>query len=241
MTPVLIPVSQRKYVAYYRSSTEKSSSKDKKGKDKLTFKAQKTIVKHFYNGNIIKEFTEIKSAKNIYERPVLTEAIEYCIENNCYLLVAKVDRLSRNTEDGLYVFNKLKGKLTCCDIPVENLDKFTLTLFLAIADRDNEIRGINIRLALAETKKQGTVLGTPGNLTLEHRQKAAQQAKLNSLNNEEHQKALGLITTLKEQGLSFQVITDRLNKSKHKTSTGGKWSVSSAHALYKRSLSIVVV
>jgi DNA invertase Pin-like site-specific DNA recombinase len=231
------PRNQRKYVAYYRTSTAKSSGKAK-GKDKLTFKSQKAIVNHYCPDTIDKEFTEIKSAKNLIDRPVLQQAIDYCVANGCYLIVAKVDRLSRTTEDALSIFSQLKGRLTCCDIPVEHLDKFTLTIFMAIADREKELIGIRTSQSLQELKKQGVKLGTPGNLTQEHRVKSAQQSKLNSLNHPEHQKALGYINFSKKSGNSFAAIANGLNLNKYKTSTGGMWSASSVHALYKRSLPV---
>ncbi len=46
----------------------------------------------------------------------------------------------------------LVGRLQSCDIP--NLDKFTLTLFMAIADRERELIGIRTKAALTEKRKR---------------------------------------------------------------------------------------
>jgi DNA invertase Pin-like site-specific DNA recombinase len=160
------------YVVYYRVSTKRQ------GKSGLGLKAQKTYVNHFINSDqIVKEFTEVASAKymDCDNRPQLCEALDYCIENGYTLVVAKVDRLSRKTEHALDIYNALEGRLISCDIP--NLDKFTLTLFMAIADRERELISIRTKQALAERKKQGMKLGTPSNLTNEARAKGAARMK----------------------------------------------------------------
>jgi DNA invertase Pin-like site-specific DNA recombinase len=86
-----------------------------------------------------------------FSRPY-QKAIELCKKENAVLVIAKIDRLSRNTEDALWIYRELDGRLESCDIP--NLDKFALTLFMAIADRERELIGIRTKAALQEKKKR---------------------------------------------------------------------------------------
>ena len=65
--------------------------------------------------------------------------------------MAKIDRLSRDTEQSLSIYRNLDGRLNSCDIP--HLDKFTLTLFMAIADRERELIGLRTKQALDQKRK----------------------------------------------------------------------------------------
>jgi len=88
----LSKMSDKEYVAYYRVSTKKQ------GKSGLGLEAQRDTVQKFikHNGNqIIAEFTEVESGKND-ERPELSKATEMAKEHDATLVIAKLDRLSRN-------------------------------------------------------------------------------------------------------------------------------------------------
>lgn len=114
------------YVLYFRVSTKRQEESG------LGLEAQRAYIEHFYSGRkVIGEFTDIKSGKDVENRPELGKAVALCKKEKAVLVVAKIDRLSRNTEQALSIYRELDGRLESCDIP--NLDKFTLTLFMAIA------------------------------------------------------------------------------------------------------------
>jgi len=184
------------YVVYYRVSTREQ------GESGLGLEAQKSMINHFMQPeDIAKEFTEVLSAKiSPRERPALNEAIQYAKENGHGLAVAKVDRLSRVTEDALWVYKELGAMLYACDIPMQvgaAMDKFTLTIYMAIADRERELIGLRTRAALAEIKKKqdkgerrlnkkGKIaqpIGSPKNLTAEAQEKGMKARKQNALTN----------------------------------------------------------
>src|SRR5210317_556364 len=80
------------FVCYYRVST------NKQGKSGLGLDAQRKSVSDYLNGgnwNIIEEFTEIESGRK-NQRPKLQEAIELCKATGSTLIVAKIDRLTRD-------------------------------------------------------------------------------------------------------------------------------------------------
>jgi len=80
----------KKYVAYYRVSTQQQ------GNSGLGLHAQKeTVIKFIDNNTLLAEFTEIESGKN-NQRQELVNAIEFANSNQATLIIAKLDRLSRN-------------------------------------------------------------------------------------------------------------------------------------------------
>ena len=87
-----MPAHQGKFVAYYRVST------DKQGKSGLGLEAQREAVETYLNGgcwSLIAEFTEVESGKR-NDRPELEGALAVCKKQKAKLVIAKLDRLSRN-------------------------------------------------------------------------------------------------------------------------------------------------
>lgn len=133
----------KEYVAYYRVLTKKQ------GDSGLGLEAQHPYIVHFYKDRtVIAEFTDVRSGKDIKNREQLQVALALCRQRRATLVVAKVDRLSRDTGQALWIYRELEERLESCDIP--NLDKFTLTLFMAIADWERELTGIRTSAALAQ-------------------------------------------------------------------------------------------
>lgn len=201
-------------VAYYRVSTKQQ------GESGLGLEAQRAIVYHFIDRDLLSaEFTEVASAKNIDGRPTLAEAVRLCIAEGHTLVVAKIDRLSRKTEDALDIYSKLDGRLMSCDVP--NLDKFTLTIFMAIADRERELISIRTKAALEAVKARGVELGKPENMT-----RAAQEAGAAS-NREAAQDAYkrvrNYIAMQRGAGQSYRAIAKQLNEDGYTTRTGKKF------------------
>src|SRR5215218_5506994 len=84
--------SARRFVAYYRVST------DRQGKSGLGLEAQRKAVLDYLNGGaweLVGEFTEVESGKRS-DRPELERALEACRRQKAKLVIAKLDRLSRN-------------------------------------------------------------------------------------------------------------------------------------------------
>ncbi len=83
---------QGSFVAYYRVST------DRQGRSGLGLEAQQEAVRSYLNGGdwqLIGEFTETESGRKD-ERPALDQALALCRKRKAKLVIAKLDRLSRN-------------------------------------------------------------------------------------------------------------------------------------------------
>lgn len=204
------------YVAYYRVSTKKQ------GDSGLGLEAQEAYVNHYYQGKeIIAEFTDIKSGKDVAGRSELQKALLLCKQRKAILVVAKVDRLSRDTEQALQIYRELEGRLESCDIP--NLDKFTLTLFMAIADRERELISIRTKMALLQKVKRDGQWRKPSTTFLNGRAtKLANQAvRLKARRNQNSRRATTLIGRLRAEGKTFEQIADYLNNSGFHAPKGG--------------------
>ena len=218
----------KKYVAYYRVSTVKQ------GRSGLGLEGQKTMVNNFLKSNdgvVLDSFTEIETGTSKKLRVEIFKAIEYAKQNDAVLLIAKLDRLARNVH---FVSSLMETgvEFMCCDMPSAN----NLTVFILSAIAEEEARTISLRtrLALAEKKKQGFKLGTPENLTYEHRLKGAEAMKIKSLNNKTNQQATALIIEYREKGMTYDKIAIKLSQLNFKTVRGKDYCSSTVMRLHKR-------
>lgn len=205
-------VIMKKYVAYYRVSTQKQ------GNSGLGLDSQKTTVINFVNDDeIIAEFTEVESGKKD-KRVELQKAIEFAKMNNATLIIAKLDRLSRNVS---FVFQLRDSNVDfiCCDIPDANT--MTIGIFALLAQQERELISERTKKALAEKKKQGVKLGSPYcNLNDEARKKSIYVKKENSMNNVNNKRAMFMIKNLVKQNYSYNQIARELNTNGFKTAKG---------------------
>lgn len=207
--------SPARYFVYYRVSTKGQ------GESGLGLDAQRAYIAHFLPPlSVAGEATEVQSAKNLEDRPVLRAAIERCKAEGLTLAVAKLDRLSRRTEDALAIFDALKGRLFSADIP--NMDKFTLTLFMAIADRERELIGIRTKQALeAKREAEGSVhpvRGHVSNFTAEGRMRSA--AKKRAASDRHYAKTVHYARLQRQTGATLAAIAEKLNREGYTTTTG---------------------
>ena len=143
----------KKFVSWRRVSTGKQL------RSGLGLEAQASIIEHFVNveqGELIKDFHEVYTGKDLEGCVELQKAMKFCKENGATLIIAKSDRF-RNTAEALKIYDAMKGQIYFCDLP--HTDKFTLTLFFALAEREATIISIRTKQALAAKKARGCKLG----------------------------------------------------------------------------------
>ena len=215
-----------KYIAYYRVSTQKQ------GNSGLGLDSQKSSVLNFINQNdaLLASYTDVESGKN-NNRPNLLQAIEDCKNNNAILLIAKLDRLSRNAAF-IFTLRDSQVKFKCVDMPEAN--SVTIGIMAVLAQDERERISKRTKDALAELIKQGIKLGSPKNLTKEAREKGLKARKKNARTNDNNRKAQGFIVSLQQNGLSFYAITKELNKLGYKTRSNKDFQQNQVHRLYDR-------
>jgi DNA invertase Pin-like site-specific DNA recombinase len=206
------------YVSYIRVSTK---GQERSG---LSFDAQKAIIEHYAQidkAEIAAEFIETESGKDVENRPILKEAIQYAQAHKCILVVAKLDRLSRDVEHIFRIQKQLGSLFKSCDLPTT--DALTLSIYAGIAQRERELISIRTCQALQAKKKQGGELGKLSNLTDAGRSAGGTARSDKAKANQNNQRATALIQVCREKGMSLSKIADHLNNNGFHTATGKKF------------------
>ncbi len=152
---------QRRFVAYLRVSTEGQS------RSGLGLDAQRQVAATYLaqqGGELLAEFQEVESGRTA-ARPQLAAALACCRTRRAALLVAKLDRLSR---DARFLLGLVEGAgeagVVFCDlpqVPLGPMGRFLLTQMVAVAELEAGLTGQRTRAALAAAKARGTRLGNP--------------------------------------------------------------------------------
>lgn len=221
---------EKRYVAYYRVSTQKQ------GNSGLGLLSQKEIVQSYIarNGNCLaSEHIEIESGKS-NNRPQLLEAISKAKETGAVLCIAKLDRLSRNLAF-IATLMESRVKFVACDLPDAN--ELTIHIFGAMAEFERKRISERTRNALQAKKLRDPLWkpGTPANLTNEARNKGQKTIIDNARNDLNAKHAWHFIEALREKGLSFSAIAEKLSEEGYKTRNGShNWHPVQVWNIWKR-------
>jgi len=142
-----------RFVAYYRVSTARQ------GRSGLGLEAQREAVRVFMGGGtgeLAEAFTEIESSKHDDDRPQLARALDACRLTGAVLVIAKLDRLSRDAHF-LLGLEKAGVEFVAADMP--NANRLTVRLMAVIAQEEREMISARTKAALAAAKARGTKLG----------------------------------------------------------------------------------
>lgn len=221
-----------KAVAYYRVSTAKQSASG------LGLDAQRAAVEALCASRgmdlIAPPFTEIESGKN-NDRPQLEAAISRCRLTGATLVVAKLDRLSRNVAF-LAALQDSDIRFIAADIPEAN--ELTVHIMAAVAQAERKAISKRTREALAAAKARGQKLGNPNGASALRRANKGNAAAIGRIvaKADAHAEQLRpVIADLKAKGcVSLFGISRALNGQSMMTPRGGKWHPSSVSNLLKR-------
>lgn len=142
----------KKYVVYIRVSTRKQ------GESGLGLESQKKICDDFVNrdgGVVAATFKDVESGTH-RDRRGLADAIAYCKQNGCALVIAKLDRLARDVEFCFRVVNT-GIEIHFCDMP--QINTLLLGVFASVAQYERESTSDRTHKALAAKRERGEVTG----------------------------------------------------------------------------------
>src|SRR4249920_820972 len=149
-----MPAHYGKFVAYFRVST------DRQGKSGLGLEAQRDSVLNYLDGGrwtLIAEFTEIESGKR-NDRPELEKALAACKKQKAKLVIAKLDRLSRNLA---FIAALMDSGVEFIAVDNPHANKLTVHILAAVAQHEREIISARTSAALQAAKARGKRLGNP--------------------------------------------------------------------------------
>ena len=220
---------QKRYVAYYRVSTQKQ------GQSGLGMEAQKQAVSEFLNqfgGQLVAEFVEVESGKKA-DRPEFSKAADYAELSNASVLVAKLDRLSRD----LHFITSLQKrgiKFKLADLP--EIDQLTIHILAAMAEHEARMISVRTKQALQIAKSRGVVLGNPQLDLQRNRDVSAANSQRVKGQQDWHSKILKVILHLEqaEELSTCQAIANALNERGLTTARGANFSVAIVSRLSRK-------
>ena len=215
------------FIAYYRVSTAKQ------GASGLGLEAQRKAVLGHVQGQPIAEYVEVESGK-CNARPQLEAAMRHARVAKSTLIVAKLDRLSRNA-GFLNALADSKLAFVCCDMPFA--DRLTIGIMAQLAQWEAEQISKRTKEALAAAKARGRKLGghrgparavsaVGRQRSIQTRQAQAASSRSDLMHFVEQARAAGHAT--------LQAIADYLNSNSIQTVRGGQWYAASVARLLKK-------
>lgn len=218
-----------KFISYLRVST------DKQGRSGLGIHAQRDAIKRYLSGNnglVLGEYVEVESGKK-KDRPKLTEALKHCKLTGAVLVIAKLDRLSRNAHF-LLTLQEEGVKFVAADMPEAN--NLTVGIMAMVAQQEREAISKRTKEALQQAKARGKRLGNPNGA--EHLRGRGNREAVESVRNKADTFAESLRDTLnnfiQSGATSARSIASLLNQQGILTARGGQWHQSTVSNLLKR-------
>lgn len=210
-----------KYIAYLRVST----TKQEYGLDSQLELINKWLTG---KGELIATFQEKMSGK-INKRPELEKAIEACKKESATLLIAKLDRLSRDV--AFLFFLKNSGvNIACCDLP--ELNTLTLGIFATMAQHERELISSRTKAGLQVARSKGKIIGRQKGQYRKYPMQEIKEGK-RILALERNKAAIRAAKHFMEKGLNNSDIAKELNSLGFKASRGGELTSKQASRLLK--------
>ena len=219
-----------KFVSYLRVST------DKQGKSGLGLEAQRQAVERYLDGGaweLLAEYVEVESGKHHGDRPQLHKAMNHATVTGATLIIAKLDRLSRDAHF-LLGLQKEGVRFVAADMPEANE---TMVGFMAImAEHERKMISRRTKEALAVAKARGVRLGNPNGAA--HLQGLGNGAAVRAVKEMADKRAVMLRPILEDiqaEGItSVRGVAEELNARGILTARGGDWHPTSVVRLLDR-------
>jgi DNA invertase Pin-like site-specific DNA recombinase len=174
------------------------------------------------------EFTEIESGKRA-ERPKLAEAVKLARRHKATLVIAKLDRLSRNVA---FIANLLEAGVDFVAVDMPHANKLSIHILSAVAEHEREMISQRTRAALAAAKSRGLQLGNRTNLEVaQARSRAARTVQAHQFASN----TLPIILQIRAAGVrTLSGIAVALNARGLRTVRGGEWQANQVKRIIER-------
>lgn len=220
-----------KSISYLRASTPRQ------GRSGLGLAAQRKAVASFCANrgfDQLAEYVEIETGKR-NDRPELLKALHHAKVTGSTLVIAKIDRLSRNAAF-LMTLRDAGTRFIAADLP--DATDLTVGIMALVAQQEREAISTRTREALQAAKARGQVLGNPNGANALRRARRGNKAALQVIADRADAHALDLIPVIAEirkHGVtSLTGIARELNDRSIQTPRGGSWHATSVRNLLAR-------
>jgi DNA invertase Pin-like site-specific DNA recombinase len=222
-------MTQRILVGYIRVSTAQQ------GRSGLGIDAQRAAIARFAETEgyeLVREFVEVETGKGsdaLDRRPQLTAALAEARKHRCAVVVAKLDRLSRDVHfiSGLMAH---RVRFIVAELGPD-VDPFVLHLYAALAEKERAMISERTRRALAAAKARGVTLGGP-------QLSKARDVAVEAITANADQHAANVLPVIREAqragAITLRAIADVLNARGIHTARGGQWHASSVKNVLAR-------
>lgn len=198
-----------RFIAYYRVSTERQRASG------LGLEAQtEAVARIARTGQLLAEYTETESGKRADNRPQLQAALAACKAQHATLLIARLDRLSRNVAFIAALMDS-GVDFVACDMP--EASRLTMHILAAVAEHEREMISARTKAALAAARARGIILGNPRLAEARERARQANTAQLPP------PEISGMMHEWRGQGTSFRAVARRLNTLRIRAPRGEEW------------------
>lgn len=215
-------------IAYIRVSTAGQ------GKSGLGIEAQREAIARFAEVEgfeVAAEHIEVETGKGadaLDRRPVLAAALAEARRLRCAVVVAKLDRLSR---DVAFVAGLMAQRVPFVVAELgSGVDPFVLHMYAALAEKERAMISARTTAALAAAKAKGTRLGNPHIEAAQAKGTASTKAGANRFASN----ILPLIQPMRAAGATLRQIADELNGRGIETARGGTWAATQIADILKR-------
>ena len=211
-------------VAYVRVST------GAQGRSGLGLEAQRELIARFAQANgftVVAEHQEVETGQGsdaLDRRPMLRKALAQAKKLICSIVVAKLDRLSRDVH---FISGLMTQRVPFLVAELgPRVPSFMLQIYAAFAEEERRMISERTKAALQAAKARGVKLGNP-RLEVAHAQNRAVADAFAA-------KVKPVIAALRAEGLTLRAIAARLTELGVETARGGKWEATQVRAALLR-------
>jgi DNA invertase Pin-like site-specific DNA recombinase len=218
-------MAQGRFVAYYRVSTQSQ------GRSGLGLEAQQAAVRDYLNGGawrLLGEFTEVESGAD-NDRPELAQALAACKLKGATLVIAKLDRLSR---DAHFLLGLERAGVDFLAVDMPSANRLTVGIMALVADEERRMIAARTKAALAAAKARGVILGGwKGGPKVD--------GKLGAAANRDRADAFAaklapIVVEMQGRSLSLRQMAAELTAQGIQTQRGGVWSAAAVRSVLLR-------
>jgi DNA invertase Pin-like site-specific DNA recombinase len=226
---MIATIERKPLVAYCRVSTREQ------GRSGLGLAAQKEAMERFAEAEgfeLVAEFIEVETGKGsdaLDRRPQLAAALADARRRQCAVIVAKLDRLSRDVH---FVSGLMAHHVPFIVAELgPDADPFMLHLYAALAEKERRLISERTKAALTAARARGTPLGNPRLAEV----RAIANARLVADADAHARQVAPTIREIRAAGVtSLRGIAEALHARGIRTARGGRWEAATVRNVIRR-------